>query len=78
VRAFANASGKRAKKGPIDAAVIARFIETTKPKLVRCRTTRRVSCAILSPGSQILTMIMAEHLSRAINSAPDPLVAQMK
>jgi transposase len=32
VRAFANALGKRAKTDPIDAAVIAHFIEATKPK----------------------------------------------
>lgn len=33
VRAFANALGKRAKTDPIDAAVIARFAEATKPQL---------------------------------------------
>ena len=43
VRAFANALGKRAKTDPIDAAVIAHFIEATKPSVVRCRTRRRVS-----------------------------------
>ena len=31
VRAFANALGKRAKTDPIDAAVIAHFLEATKP-----------------------------------------------
>jgi transposase len=31
VRAFANALGKRAKTDPIDAAVIAHFVEATKP-----------------------------------------------
>ena len=33
VRAFANALGKRAKTDPIDAAVIAHFIEATKPQV---------------------------------------------
>ena len=32
VRAFAQALGKRAKTDPIDAAVIARFVEATKPE----------------------------------------------
>jgi transposase len=43
VRAFANALGKRAKTDPIDAAVIAHFIEVRSPRFVRCRTRRRVS-----------------------------------
>jgi len=33
VRAFANALGKRAKTDPIDAAVIAHFVEATKPQI---------------------------------------------
>src|SRR5947209_14966510 len=33
VRAFANAFGKRAKTDPIDAAVIAHFVEATKPEV---------------------------------------------
>ena len=33
VRAFANALGKRAKTDPIDAAVIAHFVEATKPEV---------------------------------------------
>ena len=33
VRAFAQALGKRAKTDPIDAAVIAHFVEATKPEL---------------------------------------------
>ena len=32
VRAFANALGKRTRTDPIDAVVIAHFIEATKPK----------------------------------------------
>ena len=43
VRAFANALGKRAKTDPIDADVIARFVEATKPGFVPSRTRRRVS-----------------------------------
>lgn len=33
VRAFAQALGKRAKTDPIDAAVIARFAEATRPEV---------------------------------------------
>ena len=46
VRDFAKALGKRAKTDPIDALVIARFVEATKPP---CPTKPRNCWPILSP-----------------------------
>ena len=62
VRAFANALGKRAKTDPIDAAVIAHFIEATKPQVrpLPDEATRQLS-DLVSRRSQILAMIVAEQ-----------------
>jgi transposase len=62
VRAFANALGKRAKTDPIDAAVIAHFIEATKPKPrpLPDEATRQLS-DLVSRRSQIVAMIVAEQ-----------------
>jgi len=62
VRAFANALGKRAKTDPIDAAVIAHFIEATKPsvRLLPDEATRQLS-DLVSRRSQIQAMIVAEQ-----------------
>lgn len=62
VRAFANALGKRAKTDPIDAAVIAHFIEATKPKPrpLPDEATRQLS-DLVGRRSQILAMIVAEQ-----------------
>jgi transposase len=62
VRAFANALGKRAKTDPIDAAVIAHFIEATKPKprAPPDEATRQLS-DLVGRRSQILAMIVAEQ-----------------
>jgi transposase len=62
VRAFANALGKRAKTDPIDAAVIAHFIEATKPKVrpLPDEATRQLS-DLVGRRSQILAMIVAEE-----------------
>jgi transposase len=62
VRAFANALGKRAKTDPIDAAVIAHFIEATKPKprALPDEATRQLG-DLVSRRSQILAMIVAEQ-----------------
>ena len=61
VRAFANALGKRAKTDPIDAAVIAHFIEATKPKPrpLPDEATRQLSDLVGRRG-QIVAMIVAE------------------
>ncbi len=62
VRAFAKALGKRAKTDPIDAAVIAHFIEATKPKVrpLPDEATRQLS-GLVARRSQILAMIVAEQ-----------------
>jgi transposase len=53
VRAFALALGKRAKTDPIDAAVIARFVEATKPQI-------RPLADFVTRRRQIIQMIVAE------------------
>jgi transposase len=62
VRAFANALGKRAKTDPIDAAVIAHFVEATKPKVRQLpdEATRQLS-NFIGRRSQILAMSTAEQ-----------------
>ena len=62
VRAFAKALGKRAKTDPIDAAVIAHFVEATKPTVRRLpdEATRQLS-DLVGRRSQILAMIVAEQ-----------------
>ena len=46
VRSFAHALGKRAKSDPIDAQVIAHFVEATGPPSGRCPMPRRGSSPI--------------------------------
>jgi len=62
VRAFAHALGKRAKTDPIDAAVIAHFVEATKPMVrpLPDEATRQLS-DLVGRRSQILAMIVAEE-----------------
>ena len=62
VRAFAKALGKRAKTDPIDAAVIAHFVEATKPDVrpLPDEATRQLS-DLVTRRSQILAMIVAEQ-----------------
>ena len=62
VRAFAKALGKRAKTDPIDAAVIAHFIEATKPEIrpLPDEATRQLSDLVGRRG-QIVAMIVAEQ-----------------
>ena len=62
VRAFANALGKRAKTDPIDADVIAHFVEATKPKArpLPDEATRQLS-DLVGRRSQIVAMIVAEQ-----------------
>ena len=54
--------GKRAKTDPIDAAVIAHFIEATKPKVrpLPDEATRQLG-DFVSRRSQIVAMIVAEQ-----------------
>jgi transposase len=62
VRAFARALGKRAKTDPIDAAVIARFAEATRPepRPLPDADTRRLA-DLVARRRQIVEMIGAER-----------------
>lgn len=61
VRAFAQALGKRAKTDPIDAAVIARFLEATKPPIRPLPDEETVILAgLVARRRQIIQMIVAE------------------
>lgn len=61
VRAFAQALGKRAKTDPIDAAVIAHFVEATKaqPRPLPDETTRLLA-ELITRRRQIVDMMIAE------------------
>ena len=61
VRAYAKALGQRAKTDPIDARVIARFAEATKPAVrpLPDQATRMLA-DLLARRRQIVEMIVAE------------------
>lgn len=62
VRAFARALGKRAKTDPIDAAVIARFAEATRPALRPLPDADTEALAdLVARRRQIIAMIGAEN-----------------
>jgi len=62
VRAFARALGKRAKTDPIDAAVIARFAEATRPDLRPLADAETEALAdLVTRRRQIVAMIGAEN-----------------
>lgn len=62
VRSFANALGKRAKTDPIDAAVIARFVEATKPEIRPLPDAdTRLLAELVARRRQIIQMIVAER-----------------
>jgi transposase len=62
VRAFANALGKRAKTDPIDAAVIAHFVEATAPEIRPLRDEEtRLLADLVARRRQIVAMIVAER-----------------
>jgi transposase len=62
VRAFAQALGKRAKTDPIDAAVIARFLEATKPAIRALPDEdTRMLAELVARRRQIIQMIVAER-----------------
>jgi transposase len=62
VRAFAKALGKRAKTDPIDAAVIAHFIEATKPDIRPLPDeASRLLAGLTARRRQIIQMIVAER-----------------
>jgi transposase len=62
VRAFAQALGKRAKSDPIDAAVLARFVEATRPEIRPLPDEQTQALAdLVARRRQIVQMIAAEH-----------------
>ena len=74
VRAFAQALGKRAKSDPIDAAVIARFVEATAPPIRPFKDEEtRLLADLVARRRQIVAMIGAESQRR--RTAP-PRVAK--
>lgn len=62
VRSFAKALGKRAKTDPIDAAVIARFVEATKPEFRPLPSAETLALAdLLARRRQIVQMMTSER-----------------
>lgn len=62
VRSFAKALGKRAKTDPIDAGVIARFVETTAPEIRPLPDAEtRLLADLVARRRQIVAMIVAER-----------------
>jgi transposase len=62
VRAFAQALGKRAKTDPIDAAVMARFLEATRPPVRPLPDEQTQALAdLVARRRQIVQMIVAER-----------------
>ena len=62
VRHFAQAIGQRAKSDPIDAAVIARFVEAVKPALRPVPDQQaRLLAELVARRRQIIEMIVAER-----------------
>jgi transposase len=71
VRAFAQALGRRAKTDPIDAGVIAHFVEATKPKVraLPDKETRRLA-DLVARRRQIIQMMVAERQRQKRLSEP--------
>jgi len=62
VRAFATALGRRAKTDPIDAGVIAHFVEATKPQIRPLPDeATRLLADLVARRRQIVAMIVAER-----------------
>ena len=62
VRAFAQALGKRAKTDPIDAGVIAHFVEATKPEIRPLPDAQtRLLADLVARRRQIVAMMVAER-----------------
>lgn len=62
VRHFANALGKRAKTDPIDAAVIARFVEATRPAVRPLPDEQtQILADLVARRRQIIAMMVAER-----------------
>ena len=74
VRHFAQALGRRAKTDPIDASMIARFVEATRPDLrPLADEATQLLADLVARRRQIIEMIVAERnrerLSRSCGSA---------
>lgn len=81
VRAFANALGKRAKTDPIDAAVIARFVEAIRPEVRPLPSAEIQALAdLVARRRQIVEMIGAERqrLKRATAHAAKSIARLLK
>jgi transposase len=76
VRAFAKALGKRAKTDPIDADVVAHFLEATKPAVrpLPDQATRQLG-DLVGRRSQIIAMMTAERQRRSHNPAKRTLAS---
>jgi len=62
IRHFAQALGRRAKTDPIDAAVIARFVEATRPELRPfADEATRLLAGLVARRRQIIEMMVAER-----------------
>lgn len=62
VRAYANALGKRAKTDPLDAAVIAAFVDATRPEIRPLRDAETKALGeLVTRRRQIVQMIVAEE-----------------
>ncbi len=71
VRAFAKALGKRAKTDPIDAGVIAHFVEATQPEIRALPdAATRLLADLVTRRRQIIQMIVAERQRQQHLSAP--------
>lgn len=81
IRAFATALGKRAKTDPIDAAVIARFVEATRPQVRSLPDEQTQLLAdLVARRRQIVEMIGAERqrLKRASTQAAKSIQRLLK
>jgi transposase len=85
VRAFARALGKRAKTDPIDAAVIARFVEATRPQLRALPTpAQQLLADLVARRRQIVQMLGAErqrarrHNDRRLRRSIDRLILALE
>jgi transposase len=86
VRSFAQAVGKRAKSDPIDAALIARFAEATKPEVRALPDEQTQALAdLVARRRQIVQMIAAERqrekrtqLRRVLRSIKNVIIALEK
>ncbi len=80
VRSFAQALGKRAKSDPIDAAVIANFIEATKPEIRPLPDAEtRLLADLVARRRQIVAMMGAERQrqKRLTETRPQKSIARL-